>query len=330
MLDRLKSRIVAIDGGTTNTRARLLDRGEIVATARRGVGVRDSVISGSAAHPLIQAIRECLDEVLEKSPGPIHRIVAAGMLSSEVGLAAVPHLIAPCGIAELAAGSVERLFLELHELPIFFIPGIKTPASNGPDGWADCDVMRGEEVETFGAMESIENLKFPCAFLWPGSHSKLVLIDENRRISRSFTTLAGELTATLASQTLIAKSLPMTLPDHPDPLAIESASRIVRRDGLGRAAFLVRIADLTGAMDEHQRASFWVGAVIAEDAAHLATHPILADPLPLWIGGRNPQRTLYAQSLGKLHAGPVHQIPEALAGDVSAIGALAILARLSG
>src|SRR5206468_7599077 len=102
------------------------------------------------------------------------------------------------------------------------------------------------------------------------------------RIVRSHTTLAGEVTATLARHTLLAASLPGALPDEPDPPSLEAGARLVGRVGLGRAAFLVRVAGLTGALTPSQRAAFWVGAVVADDADHLARHPILSRPVPLW------------------------------------------------
>jgi 2-dehydro-3-deoxygalactonokinase len=323
MAEQSMNRIVALDGGTTNTRARLIEAGKVVATARRAVGVRDNVIGSGEPSPLLRSVRECIDEVLERWPGVVGRIVATGMLSSEVGLAGVPHVIAPAGLSDLAKASVERSIPELHPLPILVVPGIKTPPGAGPDDWTEADVMRGEEVETFGAMESLGICGSPCAFLWPGSHTKLMLVDDRGRIARSFTTLAGEITATLASQTLIAKSLPRTLPDEPDLDALRQGMRAVRRDGLGRAAFLVRIADLTGSLDEAQRAAFWIGAVIADDAALLAVHPILSGGIPLWVGGREPQRSLYASCLMD-RSGDVRTIDDAIAAEASALGALAI------
>jgi hypothetical protein len=41
---RVWSRVIALDGGTSNTRARLIQDGRIVGSARRTVGVRDSVL----------------------------------------------------------------------------------------------------------------------------------------------------------------------------------------------------------------------------------------------------------------------------------------------
>src|SRR3954447_22193612 len=99
---------VALDGGTTNTRARSIEikSCRIIATARRSVGVRDVVFSGGM-RPLDFAVREVVEDVCRGAGGGRPSvIVAAGMLSSEVGLVTVPHVLAPAGVAELARGAV--------------------------------------------------------------------------------------------------------------------------------------------------------------------------------------------------------------------------------
>ncbi len=276
--------VVAIDGGTTNTRARLLHEGQVIATARRAVGVRDSVLTAGASRPLFAAVRDAIREVLDTaSVVSPDAIVAAGMLSSEVGLTALPHVVAPAGVEELARGARFFEIPEVADLPILIVPGVRTPAGDGQDGWAEADIMRGEECETFGAL-AVDEPGGPIALLWPGSHTKLVEVDGHRRIVRSHTTLAGEMTATLARQTLLAASLPATLPANPDPEALATGARIVAREGLGRCAFLVRVAALTGALTPEARAGFWIGAVIADDVAHFSRHAILERRVPVRVG----------------------------------------------
>ena len=119
---------------------------------------------------LVQAVREVVEEVsradvLSAATGPaddpsgararIESIVAAGMLSSEVGLVAVPHVQAPAGLEDLARGVAIGRFPEIVERPIYFVPGVRTAAADGPDGWFQADVMRGEECETLGAYAAL-------------------------------------------------------------------------------------------------------------------------------------------------------------------------------
>jgi 2-dehydro-3-deoxygalactonokinase len=314
---------IALDGGTSNTRVRLFEGEQLVATARRKVGVRDAVLD-PAAKPLHRAVRECLAEVTARVSGRAPEfVVASGMLSSEAGLCQVPHVHAPAGIIELAR-SLDRCDLaDITDRPLYFVPGVRTPGGPGLAGWSEADVMRGEECETIGAWLAL-GMRGAAVFLWPGSHTKLVALDRQGRIVRSHTTLAGELTAALAHHTILAASLPESLPDKPDAHALAAGARLVEREGLGRAAFLVRIADLTRTLDPAERASFLVGAVLADDVAHLAAHPILAGSHSVWVGGRQPQRALYAAWLSVRLGERVRELDDDLAERASALGAIAI------
>jgi 2-dehydro-3-deoxygalactonokinase len=355
---------IALDGGTTNTRARLMQGDRIIATARRRVGVRDTLLADparSGASPpaadlastpgqphrarLIQAVREVVDEVsradvlsavtgraAHNAGAQIEAIVAAGMLSSEIGLVAVPHVEAPAGLEDLARGVAIGRFPAIVERPIYFVPGVRTAAADGPDGWFQADLMRGEECETLGAYAALRaraelEIDRWQVFLWPGSHTKLVEVDPSGRITRSQTSLAGELLQTLARHTLLAASLPETLPDEVDHDIAAAAARAVETQGLGRAAFLVRIAAVAQIFNPIERASFWIGAVVADDVNNLARHPILMPGRPVWVGGRQPLRSLYAARLVERHAGIVVPLDESLAESASAWGAMQIAGR---
>lgn len=350
---------IALDGGTTNTRARLLHGSRLVATARRAVGVRDTVLDGprpgAAAHAggparpvnragLARAVREVVDEVRGQMEREIRtdrgtvsadvrpEIVAAGMLSSEVGLAAVPHVLAPAGLEDLARAAQVVTVPEVREGPILVVPGVRTPATGGPYGWFESDVMRGEECETLGAyFELLADGRIArgagSLFLWPGSHTKLVAVDGENRIARSFTTLGGEILQAVAQHTLLAASLPAALPDDLDRDAVVRGAHAARCHGLGRAAFLVRIAALGETLDERGRASFWIGAAVEADVISLAGHPLLEPGRSIWVGGREPLRSLYASGLSGRHAGPVIALDDALAEAASAFGAATVAAR---
>lgn len=349
---------IALDGGTTNTRARLLHGEQIVATCRNSVGARDTVRNARAAEPpasaevsdshhrpgrrlLEDAIRELVAELraalnVSVKPGSaspsIDLIVAAGMLSSEAGLAEVPHLMAPAGLGELAAGMVVRSFPAIAEEPIWFVPGVRSPAGPGPEGWTRADVMRGEESETLGAYHHllrrgrIDPAQGAARFLWPGSHTKLVELDALGRIVGSHTTLAGELFEAIGRHTLVSSSLPDRWPDELDDATVATAEKIVSAEGLGRAAFLVRVADLTHALVPEQRAAFLLAAIVAEDVRSLAGH-LGAENRPIWVGGRQPLRDLYTRFLQARLPGPVVPIEDELAEAASALGALAIANR---
>ena len=267
--------------------------------------------------------------------GRVEFLVAAGMLSSEVGLVAVPHVHGdPRGSTTWPRGVAVVSLPEVVAMPIYVVPGVRTPAADGPDGWFEADVMRGEECGRLpgGAFTALtaQGRIGPghwSVFLWPGSHTKLVEVDPSGRITRSHTTLAGEFLQVAARQTILAASLPEALPDDPDPEAAAAGARAAEREGLGRAAFLVRIAALTGSLDARSRASFWIGAAVAADVLDLARHRILMGDRPVWVGGRQPLRALYAAELARRHGGSVVTLDEPLAESASALGACAIAFR---
>lgn len=185
-------------------------------------------------------------------------------------------------------------------------------------------------MRTLGALTELsrrgqlETGRGSLVFLWPGSHTKLVEVDEQRRITRSQTSLAGELIQAVARHTLIAASLPAELPLALDFELAEVGARASQGQGLERAAFLVRVAALRGMMSPEQRAAFWVGAVVADDVGHLAGHPMLASSPPVWVGGREPLRSLYARLLAGLLDGPVTPLDDELSEAASALGALEV------
>jgi 2-dehydro-3-deoxygalactonokinase len=319
--------IIAIDGGTTRTRVRVLHEDRVVAEVAAAVGVRDVARGGSAA-ALAERLREAIPAALAAlPPGEPVRIVASGMLTSEVGLAAVPHVPAPAGRDDLARGAVWRTFPAVTPHPILLVPGVRTPPADGPDGWADADVMRGEECEALALWDAAPPADGRGAlYLIPGSHTKLVAVDEGGRIAASHTTLAGEMIAALAGGTILAASLPPALPDAPDPEWVDRGARTAVASGLGRAAFAVRLAALAGRGTPEQRAAFLVGAVVGADVAHLVRHPILAGSVGrrLTVAGGEPLRSLYARHLRGAWAGEVVVAPP---GDTAAAVGAALVAR---
>ncbi len=320
---------VALDGGTTNTRARLLKGDQVVATARRSVGVRDTVLSGGGVSPLALAVREVIAEVLARGDCPQpDRIIAAGMLGApDVGLTGVPHVIAPAGIDELARGAISKVMPEISPIPILFIPGVRTPPGDGPDGWAEVDVMRGEECETLGVWLTLKP-QGRLAFVWPGSHTKYVEVDETGRITSSATTLAGELTMAVARHTLIAGSLPEEWPAELDPQAVAMAQRLVleKHVTLMRMAFLVRVAALTQVLSPAQRVAFWIAAVAVEDAMHLGLHTV-TETIDIRVGGRGSIRSIYCDVIRQVSNHEVEAINDELNERASALGALAVAER---
>ncbi len=322
--------LVVANGGTSNLRVHLVNSQEshVVTTVRRSVGVAD-VARGTEREALWNALSTAVCELEAFSGGSFSKVVALGMLTSEVGLHRLPHVAAPAGPAELAAGSHEFIAQELGGRAVRLIPGVRTSSTNAANDWTDADMMRGEECETLGAWHLLGRPSPPLVFVWPGSHTKIVALDEHGRISGSYTTLAGELLQAIARHTLIKASLPSEFPDQVDLDVLAQVTPLVQQHGLARTSFLVRLSHVLGDEQPSRRAAFWTAAVVADDVLHLAKQPILNAAPQILVGGREPLRSLYAESLRqRLIDRVVHVLTDDQAEFAAAIGATVVLENL--
>ncbi len=136
-------RIIAIDGGTTNTKIFLVENGEIL-------GREDTVGAKFNKDRLYKiGIKGAIKKLLLDNgltEGDIEKIICSGMITSDIGLCTLPHLTVPCGLEEMAEGVFETVLPEISEIPFIFIRGVKT----GCDSLETADMMRGEETEFIG------------------------------------------------------------------------------------------------------------------------------------------------------------------------------------
>lgn len=258
--------VITIDTGTTNTRVCAWNGVSIVAEAFRPVGVRNTAITGSTAM-LAGAVKEAIDEVQKKTDWRSSEtlFLASGMITSNVGLNEVPHLLAPAGIEELAAGMVQARLTDVVDAPIWFIPGIKnTNAELSLENCEAMDIMRGEETESMGAVHAL-GIQGPAVIVLPGSHSKFVKLDAANKITGCLTSIAGEILDVVTKHTILASSVNHQFASEIDTTALLKGAEISRRVGFARTCFSVRILDLFTRMTVDQKASFLQGSVLGMD-----------------------------------------------------------------
>jgi 2-dehydro-3-deoxygalactonokinase len=281
---------ITIDTGTTNTRVYAWRNNEVVAEAFQPVGVRDTAISGSK-QKLMQGVKAAIEEVLRKTgiqDSSEATFLASGMITSNVGLYEIPHLLAPAGLKELAAGMVKAEIPEVVDQPIWFVPGVK---NNVPELNLDTceamDIMRGEEVEVIGIVEKL-GLKGPAILFLPGSHSKIVRIDGENRITGCVTTIAGELLDVLTKHTILANALQNSFADDLDEALLRKGAEYAEKVGLGRACFTVRVLDMFCGKSVNEKANFLLGAVLRSDIYALKNSQALnAGPsMPVVVFGK--------------------------------------------
>jgi 2-dehydro-3-deoxygalactonokinase len=330
MSDSLAEICVAIDGGTTNTRARVVRGTTVLSAGWRSVGVRDVAISGSTA-PLCRAVADCVsDSVRDAGIGidEVSLFCASGMLTSNVGLHEVPHVLAPAGRHDLARHVVHASFPGIAPRPICLIPGVKSlPDSATLQNLAQLDIVRGEETETFGVLDAIGRTG-PLCVLLPGSHTKLLHLDAQSRITASYTTIAGELMQALAQHTILANSIDWPPIGDPAWPAFEAGDQFAREWGMARGSFAVRLADVLLSSDRQFRTWFFLGLIVGNDWRELMKWQHIAETIPLLVGGREPLRSLYGQLAKAQWRSRVEILDSDIVENASARGAIAI-ARLS-
>lgn len=263
--------IACIDTGTTNTRVCIRDEKVIYSIVKKDIGVRITSIEGNN-NTLISTVSTAYKEALlsaNLTEEDITIILASGMISSNLGLLEVPHLIAPVKISALADGIISTVIPEISTLhSIHFIPGVRNNSnislSNDPSQYATIDMMRGEEVEAFGVMD-LEPFPTPAILVLTGSHTKFVFINEQQEIEACLTTMAGETLMQFTKSTIISQSLNYSFADNIDSEYLLAGAKTAEELGLTRASFCVRTLEQFSNSTINQRENFLLGAVLAED-----------------------------------------------------------------
>lgn len=259
-----KNCAIYVDTGTTNTRVWLVRGDEILSRATVQVGVRDTARDGSSAR-LRAGLREAIAEVRGKAEAQASCVIAAGMITSSLGLAEVPHVAAPAGLEELAAATRRHQFDDVTDLPVYLVPGVRTGARQCDlSTVGNADLMRGEETLCVGLI-SRSTVKPPATVLNLGSHWKAIQIDAEGGVASSLTSLSGEMIHTTQMQTILASAVPHERPAEIDFAWCEAGMREQRRSGLARALFCVRLLEQSRQGTPEQRLAFLVGAFIASD-----------------------------------------------------------------
>ncbi len=288
------SNAIFIDTGTTNTRVWLVCGDQIRAHQTAMVGVRDSAREGSTAK-LQAALRELIREVQADEPAAC--VIAAGMITSSLGLADVPHIVAPAGLRELAEATQSYSFPSVTDLPVFLVPGIRSGAAICDyNSVADVDVMRGEETLCAGLVEC-GLAPLPCTVLNLGSHWKAIQIDGAGRVQASVTSLTGELIFATQTNTILASAVPH---ERPVNIAYDWAAagmREQRQAGLARALFCVRLLEQKGSGSAEERLSYLVGAYLASDLDGLQRRGLLSPQQMVLITGGGALANLWQQTL---------------------------------
>ena len=252
-----------IDCGTTNTRFSLIDEnGNYIISRQRKVGVRDTAIRNNREY-LRKMVGELICDTIAEAGRQISDldiILASGMITSEIGLVEIPHLVAPVDKRQLAKNiwyfGKERRMLGI-EAPVAFIPGVRNHYGEGItlENVYETDFMRGEEVQAIAVGERY-GMGQPLNLVVLSSHTKIISISSDGQIEGSVTTMSGQLFDALLSHTFLGKSVAVGEHDNrrefSDSGLIDRATQAVQKDGLLRLLMTPRFMEVfmkTGAGD---------------------------------------------------------------------------------
>jgi 2-dehydro-3-deoxygalactonokinase len=175
--------LIGIDWGTTSARAYRLDP-------------EGSVLDAREAPLGIQRVRDGFAQALEALLGDWQRDpaprLACGMIGSRQGWVDVPYVECPASQDALARG--------LARTPgdaLAIVPGLACLDDDGTP-----DVMRGEETQIFGAVESNAA---PVLAVLPGTHSKWTIVRAGA-IETFATYMTGEVYAVLRDHSILGRT----------------------------------------------------------------------------------------------------------------------------
>jgi len=321
--------LFCIDMGTTRTRVWLTVGNLVLAHGAADFGARNS-----AAHFDRQwlSARLCglMDEVVQSAGSDIpfpRYALAAGMITSEQGLLEVPHVNAPAGAKELAAGARAVRIAERNDTVLILMPGIRTGGRQvASEDISNIDLMRGEETLCIGLQERGE-LTGRMSLLNLGSHWKWISVNDEGRITGSWTTLTGEMIHAVQSNTLLAASVRAGRPETFDLEWMRRGLNEARAEGLARALFCVRLLHQNGCGTPQERLSYLYGAFLAEEIESAKKHCSLYGEKVL-ITGPSALATLWGECLKSISISAT--VLEDRTREAAYLNGLHILAKNSG
>jgi len=264
-----------IDSGTTNTRVYIInDKNEIVAEGSRKVGVRNTSMTGSNA-VLKAGVAEAVDEAAANAGialSDLEFAIASGMITSEIGLLEIPHLVAPVGLEQLADGVRRADGKEAVgiDLPILFIRGIRNNYGDGATmhDINNVDFMRGEETQIMGILEEYGKGE-PMNVVVLSSHTKLIHVSAAGLVESSFTTMSGQLYEAILNQTNVGVSLSEREDEESGGYSFEEivtiAEEVVGSMGLDRCMIIPRFMQVLLKTDYKERQLFVDASIAADD-----------------------------------------------------------------
>ena len=261
---------ISADWGTTHLRLRIVDgdRRQVMHEVRSTDGIaatheqwRESGEEQEKRLSFYQGVLFRHIRQLQPPPGLSLQdlpVIVSGMASSSVGMMELPYQPVPYHVSGSDLLRVTLPATEVFPHSILLVSGARTAH----------DVMRGEEVQLTGcpASEGVEEL----LYLFPGTHSKHVLVKEGKVIDFS-TYMTGEFFHLLSARSILAASVAAGDADPATAApAFQQGVKDSRHTPLLHSAFLVRTNQLLGGWTKEDNYHYLSGLVIGEELGYLA------------------------------------------------------------
>ena len=259
---------IAVDWGTTNRRAYLIDSaGKQTGEFEDGKGIL--TISAGEFPAAIAEIRAKLGD---------KPLLFAGMIGSNRGWKEAPYVACPAGLDELAMGLVWAGEREA------IVPGVSYVGDDR------ADVMRGEEVQVLGALAA--GLVGPDSLVChPGTHNKWTVLHQGR-IQSFRTVMTGELFSLLKEHSILSDLLQG--PVEANDVFRRAARYAVFHEALPAELFSIRASVLLGQRKKTDAPSYASGLLIGTDVRIGLTYPTGAQVV---VMGRPVLTHLYAAAI---------------------------------
>lgn len=241
--------LIALDWGTSNLRASLLDdAGAVLGTRSAAAGVM-AIPERRFAEALLALCGDWL------AAHPHCACIASGMVGSRQGWVEAPYVECPAGLTDAAARLVRVAFGEGEHHHLHIVPGLRCVGADG-----QVDVMRGEETQLWGA-----GLPAGSCVVLPGTHSKWAWLGDGERVLGFVTHMTGELYAVLTQHSILGRL--MEFGAAPAPAAFDAGVHLglQQHAHLLHTLFAARTAGLMGQRAPHELPEFLSGLLIGAE-----------------------------------------------------------------
>jgi len=270
----MKKYLLSCDWGTTSFRLRLIERadstlaGEVL--SQNGIGQTYNLWQSRENDGLSreeffrQQLQEHIDALARQVGFSMDgvTIVMSGMASSSIGMQEIPYANLPFALD--GSGALMQHFGVQPDFPheIMLVSGVRS----------DHDVMRGEETQLIGLVETAglpEN--GDAIFIFPGTHSKHMYVRNNQLIDFK-TYMTGEVFNLMTRHSILRDSIELNGSEEFSAEKVEAYKAGVREAGVANilnALFTVRTNQLFSLWDKQQNGMFLSGLLIGHEIQYL-------------------------------------------------------------